>query len=107
MLKKKVVKKEQLRHIMGEKNVLLAVSHPFIVRLYSTFQDDDRLFLLFEYSAGGELFSHLQKHTRFSNNTAKFYIASVVLVFEYLHERRIAYRDLKPENLLLGELSSF
>jgi protein kinase A len=55
-----------------------------------------------DYCPGGEVFSYLRKAKRFDENTARFYAAEIVLILEFLHEREgVAYRDLKPENLLL------
>ena len=57
--------------------------------------------MLMEFVPGGEIFSHLREAGRFSDETTRFYIASIVLAIQYLHAKDIVYRDLKPENLLL------
>ena len=55
-----------------------------------------------DYCPGGEVFTYLRRSTRFDENTARFYVAEMVLVLEFLHERQgIAYRDMKPENMLI------
>jgi serine/threonine protein kinase len=102
VLKKvEIVRLRQVEHVISERNVLMELNFPFIVRLYETFQDNRNLYMLMDYIQGGEIFSHLRKAGRFSNDLARFIAAEVVLTFEYMHSKDIVYRDLKPENLLL------
>lgn len=96
-----VVRLRQVEHLNSERKTLARVRHPFIVNLFCTFHDERNLYLLLEYVQGGELFSHLRRAGRFSADVARFYAANLVLALEYLHERDIIYRDLKPENLLI------
>eukprot|EP00741_Cyanophora_paradoxa_P022432 tig00021489_g21658.t1 len=99
--KSEIIRLKQVEHIKSERGILARIEHPFIVNLFATSQDERYLYMAFEFVQGGELFSHLRKAGRFSNDAAKFFAASIVLAFEYLHGMHIAYRDLKPENLLL------
>jgi serine/threonine protein kinase len=101
MLKTDVVKFKQEKHVMNERWLLAKLNFPFIIRLYAAFQDSRNLYLLLEYAIGGELYSYLRRAGRFSLATTKFYAAEIMMAIEYLHNMDIAYRDLKPENLLL------
>ncbi len=58
----------------------------------STFQDSQKLYLLLEYVPGGELFKHLRSAGKFSLGQARFYAASIFLVFEKLHQQDYVYR---------------
>lgn len=105
-LRPAVIKLKQIDHVRHERAILGEVSgHPFITNLLASFSDRDSLYLLLDYVPGGELFSYLRKFRRFDEKMARFYAAEIVLVLEYLHEQQggVAYRDLKPENLLLDE----
>ncbi|XBW34802.1 hypothetical protein QEN19_000368 [Hanseniaspora menglaensis] len=104
VLKKlKIVKMKQIEHTCDERRMLKLVQHPFLIRMWGTFQDSRNLFLVMDYIEGGELFSLLRKSHRFPNPVAKFYAAEVILAIEYLHDHNIIYRDLKPENILLDK----
>jgi len=99
--KKNVVERGELEHTISERNILMNINHPFIMKLHYSFQSPDKLYLVMDFVNGGELFYHLQQTRRFPVERALFYTAEITLGLEYLHLHGIIYRDLKPENLLL------
>ncbi|KAJ9094732.1 hypothetical protein QFC21_005890 [Naganishia friedmannii] len=100
--KKDIVAKKEIAHTIGERKILQrSLECPFLVGLKFSFQTEEYLFFITDYKSGGELFWHLQKEGRFTENRARFYVAELVLALEHLHKYNIVYRDLKPENILL------
>jgi serine/threonine protein kinase len=93
---------------MAEKEVMVQARHPFILQLVSTMKDDQKLYMLLEICLGGELFTYLHCSGRpteyVEDHHARFYAACVLDAFEYLHDKNIVYRDLKPENLMLDSV---
>ncbi|XP_072289766.1 cGMP-dependent protein kinase 2-like [Eucyclogobius newberryi] len=96
-----VVENRQQEHVHSERRILSEARSPFIVQLYGTFKDDKYVYMLLEACLGGEVWSLLRDRGSFDESTARFCMACVIEAFEYLHQRSILYRDLKPENLLL------
>ena len=88
-------------HILMEKTILEMLDHPFILKLFSSMQDDRYIYFVLELLQGGELFTWLRKSGRFDEKDSKFFGAQVVLGFWHMHTKKVAYRDLKPENLVL------
>eukprot|EP01133_Synstelium_polycarpum_P001421 gene1421-1647_t len=85
---------KQIEHILNEKNIMLSISNPFIVKF-------SYLYFIMEYVGKGELFNYIRTEVMFEEHTAKLIIAEIVLALEYLHNQNIIYRDLKPENILV------
>ena len=103
MSKAKIISRRSEENIMGEKNILSKIHHPFIVNIYFSFQDYDNLYLLMDLLTGGDLRYHLthKKPCVFNENQTKFFISNIILALEYLHSQKIIHRDIKPENLVL------
>jgi serum/glucocorticoid-regulated kinase 2 len=99
--KEAIIARKQVAHTRAEKSILQKIQHPFIVNLNYAFQTEDKLYMILDYVNGGELFFHLKKDGKFSEERVRFYAAEITLALAHLHSFDIVYRDLKPENILL------
>ncbi|GAA6033964.1 hypothetical protein JCM8097_000431 [Rhodosporidiobolus ruineniae] len=96
-----IVSRSEVTHTLAERTVLAQVRSAFIVPLKFCFQSRDKLYLVLSYVNGGELFHHLQKEGRFSEDRTRFYACELLTALDCLHQMDVVYRDLKPENILL------
>ena len=100
MSKAKIIDKKSVDSILGEKNILSQLHHPFIVNMVYSFQDHEYLYLVMDLLPGGNLRYHLSMRRRFNEKQNKFLICCILVGLEYIHGENILHRDIKPENLV-------
>ncbi|KAG5262732.1 hypothetical protein AALO_G00278260 [Alosa alosa] len=101
--KRHIMKEKKAQYVKRERDVMSSLDHPFFVKLYFTFQDEEKLYFGLSYAKNGELLKYIRKIGSFDETCTRFYSAEIVSALEYLHEKGIIHRDLKPENILLSE----
>ncbi|KAI4347283.1 hypothetical protein L6164_008105 [Bauhinia variegata] len=97
-----MIRKNAVESILAERDILITVRNPFVVRFFYSFTDRMNLYLVMEYLNGGDLYSLLRNLGCLDEEVARVYIAEVVLALEYLHSLHVVHRDLKPDNLLIA-----
>uniref|UniRef100_A0A8B9JBW3 non-specific serine/threonine protein kinase n=1 Tax=Astyanax mexicanus TaxID=7994 RepID=A0A8B9JBW3_ASTMX len=101
--KRHIMKENKAQYVKRERDVMSILDHPFFVKLYFTFQDEEKLYFGLSYAKNGELLKYIRKIGSFDETCTRFYSAEIVCALEYLHQKGIIHRDLKPENILLSE----
>lgn len=99
--KEDLIRTKQIESTLLEKSILEHANHPFIVTTEFVIATEYKIYFIMQLVRGGELFNQLKIHQRFTETRARFYVAQIALALGHLHKKKIVYRDLKPENVLL------
>ena len=92
--------KNELDLLRREIDVLRAVDHPNIIKLYDTYEESSYIYIVMEYCSGGELFTKITSQGYLHENEARVYMKKMLHAVSHLHSLGIAHRDLKTENFL-------
>mmetsp|Transcript_53111 Transcript_53111/g.99549 ORF Transcript_53111/g.99549 Transcript_53111/m.99549 type:complete len:706 (+) Transcript_53111:92-2209(+) len=101
--KSKIFSGNLLRYAMTERNVLSYIRHPYIVSLHYAFQTSCNLVLVLQFCPRGNLQQLITRERHLQEPVARLYAAELLLALEHLHERKIVFRDLKPDNVVIDE----
>ena len=114
--KQQLVNSHQVKNVICEKTIMTEFVHPFTVRLFQTFQDENRLFMLLELIQGGELWSLLYQAPAeavprptnglegISESAARFYTSYVCIISSFFPSRTEQYLTFRSVVLLIFQL---
>ena len=88
----KVLKEIEIYHICR--------GHRNIIQLIEFFEETDKFVLVFEKVEGGSLLKHIQRKVSFTEAEASMIIKDVAEAIKHLHDKGVAHRDIKPDNIL-------
>ena len=94
--------------IERECEVLSLLCHPFIVEFVHKFEDDENIYLVMGVIKGVELWNVIHREespdewvSGIEESQAKFYGVLIADTLRFMHQKRICYRDMKPENVMV------
>ena len=97
------VKLENLEECVEvERDVLLKIDHPFIMKMVKYLKNDMYIFFINEYIKGKELWEVIRDIGLLNKEQTQYYGGSILLAIDYLHKQKIIYRDIKPENVMVS-----
>lgn len=109
LFKSTIASQNTVKHVLDEAKILEAMNSSFILRMLGRFQTPDELVFVLESASSGDLWTLIHERDELrdkegflSIDITRFYIANIILALEHMHDRKVAYRNLKPENVLMN-----
>jgi eukaryotic-like serine/threonine-protein kinase len=87
-----------LKRFMQEYNLISAMNHPHVIRIYERAFASEFAYIALEYLPQGDLSNRIAKGI--SPESAISYLKQITYGLEAIHELNIIHRDLKPKNIL-------
>jgi len=87
--------------VMNEVAILQSLKHKHVVSLLDFYEEPTQFCLVMELMEGGDVFDRIVERTHYTELDARSLVRSLLHAVEYIHDRGVAHRDLKPQNLLL------
>ena len=104
----KIIKKEKVgnnrKSLLDEINIQRQFKdNPKIVRVKDYFEDEENVYIILELCKNKSLADYLKRRGKLTEIEVKCFIFQLLQGLKCLHKKKVIHRDLKPNNLLLGD----
>lgn len=79
------------------------LDHPSILKLYHSFEDEDKFYIISELCEGGNLFDYILSQDSIHEKEICKIMYQLLSAVMLAHNNHIVHRDIKPENILLDD----
>src|SRR6266849_6577350 len=93
----------EAEHFQQEAQTIATLAHPSIVRVFDFDVQDGVPFLVMDYALNGSLRRRHPKGSVVPLPQIVPYVKQVSAALQYAHDKKYIHRDVKPENMLIGQ----
>ncbi|GAB1603238.1 NUAK family SNF1-like kinase 1 isoform X1 [Argonauta hians] len=97
----KIKHKQDLIKIRREIKIMSILNHPHIINVREVFENKEKIIMVMDYAAGGELYDYVNQNKPLPEREARKMFRQIVSAICYCHQNGVVHRDLKLENILL------
>jgi serine/threonine protein kinase len=99
--KKSGMQEEDKLAVLEEVRIMKLLKHRNIVQFIDFFDEEDNMYVVIEYLAGGTMFDRVVKKDHYNEKEARDLIYIFLKAVQHCHDRNVIHRDIKPENMLM------
>merc|ERR1719423_389655 len=98
-----LTKSHQKEKMSQEIRLHKGVSNPYLVKLYSYFEDNNFVYIVLELCRKRSLMELHKRRKAITEPETRYFMRHILLGVLYLHENKIIHRDLKLGNVFLND----
>ena len=99
----RLIKEGEMIGLLDHKNIIKIYSSNFKGTVVSKKRSNPITYLPIEYCPKGDMMRIVKQHTKLNENLSLFIFRQLISAVSYMHSKGICHRDIKLDNILLGD----